>query len=433
MRSRGTACGTLKLSRGDPLDCSRPSAFASISAEMSTPYLFDLKLYEQIRATWERDQRHPHRGRAPSPVPGLDAIAAVADTAFRASIEREEGQTLRFSLLHLPRDAPAAAPCFAFPQPLEFSERTLRKLAGAFAPSASALLVASSNGEWFVWGFGYFGSAIYRIQQLPVSTGYEVMWPDVLRIRVEAPGRLTVARGDSCIGYLETGRWLPAIPTPLTSRAMGDRLIAAIREDAGYVAHQVHYWHYYSEALEYLLQRLGQAGHGATLILVPRAHRSDVAGKFHDGYAPVGSFQLAELVGKRISLQGHDSVILAAGLDARIFERLDALADLARIDGALVIDTEFEVIAFGAKLKSSPWNGAVDIGPDGFNANGQPFDLSRHGTRHNSAASFVGSCPWALAFVVSSDGPIRGFAYDNGGKRLLCWPDFRASMRLSTV
>lgn len=180
-----------------------------------------------------------------------------------------------------------------------------------------------------------------------------------------------------------------------------------------------------------MLQRLGEAEHGATLILVPRAHRTEVAGKFHDGYEPAGSFQFGELFAKRIPLKGHDSAFLSAGLDARIFERLDAIADLARIDGAVIVDTEFEVIAFGAKLKSPPWTGSVDIGADGFNANGQPFDLGRHGTRHNSAAGFVGSCPHVLAFVVSSDGPIRGFAYDGTGKRLLCWPDFRASMRLS--
>jgi hypothetical protein len=66
-------------------------------------------------------------------------------------------------------------------------------------------------------------------------------------------------------------------------------------------------------------------------------------------------------------------------------------------------------------------------GPDGFGGGGEPFDLSKHGTRHNSAVDFVAAFPGSVVFVISQDGPIRAFAVKDA-TTILCWPDCRASM-----
>ncbi len=67
------------------------------------------------------------------------------------------------------------------------------------------------------------------------------------------------------------------------------------------------------------------------------------------------------------------------------------------------------------------------MGPDGFGGGGQIFDLSKYGTRHNSAIDFVAAVPGTIAFVVSQDGPIRGFVLKDQDT-ILCWPDCTTSM-----
>ncbi|MGB7291958.1 MAG: hypothetical protein WBD99_07290 [Thermodesulfobacteriota bacterium] len=106
---------------------------------------------------------------------------------------------------------------------------------------------------------------------------------------------------------------------------------------------------------------------------------------------------------------------------------LDAIAQLACIDGALIISTQFNVVAFGSKLSAPKWSGSVLIGPDGFGGGGGIFDVSKLGTRHNSAINFVGSCTDSIIFVISQDGPIRGFAYQDSNT-IFCWPDCSVSM-----
>jgi hypothetical protein len=100
---------------------------------------------------------------------------------------------------------------------------------------------------------------------------------------------------------------------------------------------------------------------------------------------------------------------------------------LATIDGALVLDRDLGVRGFGAKLTAPSWDGEVLTGPNGWgDGAGQPFDFKRLGTRHNSAISFVGSCPGATAFVLSEDGGVRAFR--RIGNNVCCWLEFSATL-----
>lgn len=316
-------------------------------------------------------------------------------------------------------------------KPLSYSDRNLRKISSAFDSASSALLVHQATGalEPLIWGFGYFGSNFLR--NLPVRTGYESGWPQDLMIRITAPGIVAVAHGTGSLGVIEFGAFTPPIPSPLYSKAMGDRLLALIQNDAGYVKYGVYFWQDYNHVLERLLRTVNRIGHGATIVLVPPAHRTELDGKYRSGFVPEGTFQVLELLLRRLEARQNkkvDLTLLSAGLRERLGERIASIAQLACVDGALLLTTELEVIAFGVKLATEPWTKPVIVGPDGFKNNGQPFELDRHGTRHGSAAAIVGECNHVIAFVSSTDGPIRGFAKDQGSGQLICWPDFRASM-----
>jgi hypothetical protein len=76
---------------------------------------------------------------------------------------------------------------------------------------------------------------------------------------------------------------------------------------------------------------------------------------------------------------------------------------------------------------ASKWGKRILVGPDGFGGGGKEFDASTLGNRHNSTIDFVGACPGCIGFVVSQDGPIRGFARKDNDT-ILCWRDCRVSM-----
>lgn len=305
-------------------------------------------------------------------------------------------------------------------QQLPYTERNLKKLAQAFDRRGAAFLVEPTNSDPIIWGFGYFGTNVLR--KLPVGTGYESGWPAELMIRAVSPGVLAIARGDGSLGVLEYGGFTPPTPSPLTSAAMGNRLLSLIGRDPTYARHRDG-WNMFKRTLEQLLFAINRVSHGATVVIVPPGDKSELAAHHHGGFIPSGTFQVLEILGKQ---NGPVDVGISAAYGDRFDERIAAIARLACIDGALVLTTDFEVIAFGAKLKAPPWSGRVVVGPDGFRSNGQAFDLGKLGTRHNSAAAAVMACNNVVAFVSSTDGPIRGFAKDY--QTLICWPDFRASM-----
>jgi hypothetical protein len=94
---------------------------------------------------------------------------------------------------------------------------------------------------------------------------------------------------------------------------------------------------------------------------------------------------------------------------------VDALAGLTAVDGATIITDQYELLAFGAKLRrrdeseqvervllTEPIEGAMTTTVD-------PAELG--GTRHLSAAQFVHDQRDAAALVASQDGRFTVFAW----------------------
>jgi hypothetical protein len=94
---------------------------------------------------------------------------------------------------------------------------------------------------------------------------------------------------------------------------------------------------------------------------------------------------------------------------------VDALAGLTAVDGATIITEQYELLAFGAKLRrrdesdqvervllTEPIEGAITATAD-------PAELG--GTRHLSAAQFVYDQRDAAALVASQDGRFTIFAW----------------------
>ncbi len=58
------------------------------------------------------------------------------------------------------------------------------------------------------------------------------------------------------------------------------------------------------------------------------------------------------------------------------------------MDGALLLTSDFNVLAFGAKLKATKWDKEITQGSTPYSTFDESIDFKRLGTRHNSALNF---------------------------------------------
>jgi len=102
-------------------------------------------------------------------------------------------------------------------------------------------------------------------------------------------------------------------------------------------------------------------------------------------------------------------------LVAAVRKAVDTVAGLTAVDGATVINDQYEVLAFGAKIRRPEGSAPVEVmvatepvvgdRPEVVNP------VQTGGTRHLSAAQFVHDQRDGLALVASQDGRFTVFAW----------------------
>lgn len=401
--------------------------------------MFEASVFEQIRRCWITDQNHPHRGVRKGPIPNLQDFAALIETMFVASLKREEERFPKFSVVLLAEkdkeqeESGRKQEILVLDRKLPFSPESLAKLSPACDPRTGALIVSPPEDDsenYQIWGLMFFSPRTNRFNGIPVGIGFPTFRPDVLTVTAVSPGSLIVSRGDSQLGRFVLGNFYPSTPTPFVSRAMGDFVISSIRNSQSYQEHGSSYWHIYRDALEYILLEAGVRGHGGTIIVVPENKIAECTAGFDPRYNLRGALRTDKLIDDLLSLPEYEAltkILSSLAHNREIVNRLNFLAQLVCVDGALLLSDHLKPIAFGATLTAREWQGNIITGADGFGGGGQEFDLSRLGTRHNSAANFIGAFPYCYGFVLSQDGPIRGFIRKDENT-LYCWPDCTVSM-----
>jgi len=399
---------------------------------------------------WESDQNHPHRGRKKKIKLDKKVLKSLVETAFQASMAREEEQNLKFNLVLYSRNEYNNQPAhgcrqnaliFEKTQPL--NEEKIRKLTPALATENSGLAVeVAEDGKLEVWGVVYWGTLRNRFDYISVGIeGYMTNRPDAMMVTATGIGNLIISRELGQICRLIRGVFERTSPTPFNPNAMGGCLIEAIKDGELYCKYNNAYWFEFIESLMYLLQQISLKSHGGAVALIRENWLEEVKKQYEDKYNISGKLQIGEALRQRLEYdtQMHNVIKENPGLatDYMLFnlkvgqsclERLDMLAQLACVDGALILSSKLEVLTFGAKLKAETWGGKV-LRMHGNNYGGS-FDTSMYGTRHSSMINFIGACcDKAIGFVISQDGPIRGFVKSNN-ETILCWPDCRVSMSM---
>jgi hypothetical protein len=408
------------------------------------------ELVQTVLKTWTADQNHPHRGKRQRAIPETLDFGILIDTMFTASLLKEEGESVscsvawisaedfRASQTEIGQEAPVL---LEFNTPLDFNARTVGKLNGLVNGKTGALLVFTIEGSVKIWGVGYFVRASGPLGQIPLSMlELSHFVPDFPMVTITGAGSIKIARGGSVIGRIEGGKFLVAEATVLSLRMLGQYLYKLIGVEVDLRTKKL-----ISEAdgdrstiffqcVETIIDLLAQRRSGATIIFSPPVNPTVMEKIASTAWKTNGSLKLDQLQGLRSKCANDEkqgtvgrSALQRLYVDRVLVDRLRNIVDLARIDGALLLSPSFEVISFGTKLKADKWNGTTEHGPLIQPVAKQELVLSQLGTRHNSAVDFVGQVDGAIAFVASSDGPIRAFVRSTEDK-IWYWPDCRVSM-----
>ncbi|MDB5273110.1 MAG: hypothetical protein JWO58_1477 [Chitinophagaceae bacterium] len=325
-------------------------------------------------------------------VPSVSMIQSIIEAAFWISLRREEGHSPRISLAFLsPKEAGQP---IVFEQRIPLNPGTLTKIAPGFERAGVHLGVWYENDEIYVWG------ATFQIPNLCFVI--DVSEPGLVVIkhrRSDAFGKFSnvaVLTGDEVKIVDDYNAGLPDCPSLLKS-------LLDLGASAGN-----------NDSLNVLLQlSVSMRAHkrGGTLLFVPAdssAWKESVRHPLHHSIEPVFS-GLSDRMRENVSETNFTLWRNA------ISKEVEIIAGLTAIDGAIVMNDRYELLAFGEKIRrregGAPIEQVVMTEPV-LSGNAQVVDPAQNGgTRHLSAAQFVFDQRDTMALVASQDGKFTVFTW----------------------
>lgn len=331
-------------------------------------------------------------------------LAKLANTCLWTSVSQYEGRSIRGAICvtshgHTQRNR-------KFRAAVPVTVASLRTL--LTASPKHALGVDVQGDDLVVWGI---------CEQLP---------PLPCVIRLLGPGILAASLGPQLVSVVERdARLSPANAHSLTWPSV---VASAVGSARGIDALQL------GLRFQRVVAAMHRTGHGGTLVVVPTNESSWEAHlKIPNRFDDDGAALLVELIDRAKAAQqesyeiqrkmllgwkddgtpGHAWLKNQAAdiLSRAVLAALESLADLAAIDGALVVSGELRVHGFGAKLLGSE----EDFPVTNFNALTGSIEQVQleglGGTRHQSAARFVRAHNNTAVFVSSHDGALSLFTW----------------------
>jgi hypothetical protein len=327
-----------------------------------------------------------------APEPDAQTVEAIIDATFWASLRREEGNSPKISLAFVPPEQVNQP--LIFEQALPLAPGILTKLGPAVERPGIHLGVWHDGDELRVWG---------ATRSVPsFCFVIEVIEPGLLVVkhrRMDGFGKyanVAVLKGEQIKVIDEQGASLPDCPALLAS------LLAFTSPGS---------WDHSINLLVQLAASMRAHGHGGSLLVVPAGTETWRQSIVHPVlYSVIPSFSaLADLMRQRLSKRNEDPSVGA------VRKAVDTVAGLTAVDGATVINDQYEVLAFGAKIRrpegSAPVEQIVATEPIVGDRAIVVHPVQNGGTRHLSAAQFVHDQRDAMALVASQDGRFTIFAW----------------------
>jgi Probable sensor domain DACNV len=338
----------------------------------------------------QHPDRQPEAG-AGDTIPDEGAIEAMIDTAFWASLRREEAYVPKISLAFLP---PAATDHpLVLERSLPLDPAVLTRVSPAVERPGIHLGVAYLDGELRVWG---------TAQAIPPHCFVaEVIEPGLIVVK-HRRGReaakfvnVAVLEGDRIKVIDEKASAMPDCPTLLTT------LLGFEPPDA---------WNGSVNVLVQLAVSMRAHRRGGLLMVVPPE-----TGSWRESVVPPIAYAVSPSFSELAHLLRSPGATHDPEWQDSLRRVIDAVAGLTAVDGATLMTSAYEVLAFGAKIArrrghplveqmtvTEPVEGntPVVINPTTFG-----------GTRHLSAAQFVHDQRDSVALVAGQDGRFTVFAW----------------------
>jgi hypothetical protein len=441
--------------------------------EPSGTYIYPSDLVEKLRKMWGK-KLYPIE-KIPT-FPDDRIVRRLLEVAYHTSFMTDETRPSRFSIMYCSQRQWDNYLSNGIGKPYssgyarlscEFDEISMRRLCQAVDPNRVSIVIQDDNNwprrrrqmpQIAVKGLLDTGSGWFRAGRGEAREGYKL--PPFLTVIVSGPGTIGLHRsGEFLLGLMrgkiisQEGQSLADGPIPGFFNASAQALEAELRSRLGEqkFADVSLLTDSPSEQLfkcvRRILLKIGDAGHGGTLIVVPdeiQVHDPRLTQRLRVKYGcstdrawktlvelihtdadwnvllsslgKPSTYSSDELALQAIQLQG--SLIWArTALD----DSLAFIADLARVDGAVVMTDRLRVIGFGAEVVvgQSGLGSVVDQSANGYFA--RSVSIDDFGTRHRSAFRLCSNYEGALAFIISQDGAIR--AARRVGKDLAFWPN----------
>lgn len=327
-------------------------------------------------------------------VPSQVQIEKIIDVAFWASLRKEESHSTRVSLAFLsPKQTDQP---ILFAQSLDFNPHNLTKISPGFERPGIHLGVWCENGELFVWG---------ATSSIPDSCFVlDVSEPGLVVIkhrRFDGFGKfanIAVLNGDEI--KIIDDRIDNTRDCPFLLKSLMDFNAPSL-------------WNHSVNILLQLAVSMRSHRRGGTLLLVPSANsnwKNSIRTPLHYHLDPNFS-GLAKLLEYDSVEQDKSSWIQS------IYKEIDLIAGLTAIDGAIIMNDKYELLAFGEKIRRSEGSELVDqilLTEPIRDVEPKIVHPSLNGgTRHSSAAQFIHDQREAIAMVASQDGLYTVFAWSS--------------------
>jgi hypothetical protein len=326
--------------------------------------------------------------------PDIDTVESLIDVAFWASLRREEGYMPKISLVFIDPDRVDNA--LRLERPIPLGSQPLTRLAPAVERPGIHLGVWPDEGTLHVWG---------TIRALPDFC---------FVLEVIAPGHLVVkqSRGHDATKFVNVavleGEQIKVIDEHAAAEPDCPALLRSLMGlDAQFSA---------SDSLNVLIllaESMRAHGRGGSLLVVPAAAEMWRDSILHPvTYSVTPAFSaLADLT------QVGEEEKTRLRWRGAMRDAIDGVAGLTAVDGATIINDNYEVLAFGAKIIRRPGCAQVDkvmlTEPIAGSAAVIEEPALIGGTRHLSAAQFVHDQRQSIALVASQDGRFTVFGWSS--------------------
>jgi hypothetical protein len=323
--------------------------------------------------------------------PQAHVIEAIIDVAFWASLRREEGQSPQISIALLPPEQSAQP--LIFGKRLRLTPNNLTKLAPAVESPGIHLGVWYEDDELYVWGTTLVIPYICFV--------LEVIEPGLLVIkhsRIDGFGKflnIAVLKGDQIKIIDENNSSIancPAFVNSLLGMPLPEFFNSSIN------------------ILVELATAMRAHGRGGLVLVVPEGSIWQESIIHPLSYPVLPAFTgITDLMEQDIEERSKHF------WQEAMRRAIDIVGGFTAVDGATIINRQYELIAFGAKIArsemSTPVDQIVTTEPvvDGIAEFIHPGQNG--GTRHLAAAQFIYDQRDAIALVASQDGHFTIFAW----------------------